>query len=339
MRHAVEALTRRWWAGELGATGRLLTALTLPLSWTWSAVAGSVGAHRAARAVRLDGLSVISVGNLAVGGTGKTPVTGWIAAHLRSDGLATAILVGGHGRDEARLHARRLPEVCVVEDRNRVAGGRAARRRGAWVAIMDDGFQHRGLLRDLDVVLLAAEDPFPGPVLPSGPYREPASALARADLAIVTRRSASADAGRRLASRVEEVAPALVVGGVELAPEGWRTLDGAPSEGPRHGDVLAVCGVARPEAFRSQVERVLGRSVELVAFADHHDYTPADIDRLRRRSRGRPLAITEKDAVKLRHHSGTLGESYVLAERLSWDWGRDTVLARVRVAVAQAAVR
>jgi tetraacyldisaccharide 4'-kinase len=246
-----------------------------------------------------------------------------------------AVLVGAVARDEAALHRSRLPDVTVIEARDRVHATERAKAQGAAAAVLDDGFQHRRLRRDLDVVLLAAEDAFPGSVLPAGPYRERPEALGRADVVLVTRRRASVEASRALAERVGRYAPGRVLGGVELALDGWRRLDGEQCTGPV-ADVVALCAIARPETFRSNVALRVRGSVEMVAFPDHHDYTAGDVAGVLGRSRGRPLVVTEKDAVKLQEHAGTLGEVFVLGEEVRWDWGEDAFLARLDASLAGA---
>lgn len=337
MRAAVERFARRWWTGALGVPGTVLSALARPVSWCWAGAAHVVGGRRAARSMRVEGLTVLSVGNLAVGGTGKTPLASWLARRLDREGRRPAVLVGGHAHDEALLHEARVAPVPVIEDRDRVQAAREALQAGAAVAVLDDGFQHRGLARDLDIVLLAAEDPFPAPVLPAGPYREHVGAIGRADFVVVTRRAATAARSREIAARVEARHPEIVVGGVELAPGGWQLLDGRCADTPG-ADVLAVCAIGRPRAFAATLERVVGRPAEMVAFEDHHVYTPADIIRLKRTAGDRAIVTTEKDAVKLRAHSGTIGEVYVLTEVVRWDWGEEAFLARVRRAAAGAPV-
>ena len=330
MRAGLEIFARRWWAGELGGAGRVLSVLALPLSWAWASASSVAGVRLAvASSQRVEGLTVISVGNLAVGGTGKTPVVAWIAGKMRDSGAAPAILVGGQGRDEALMHSQRLPGIPVIVNRDRVAGARQALSEGASVVVLDDGFQHRRLRRDLDVVLLAAEDAFPGRLLPRGPYREPPGALARADVVLVTRRSASIDESRRLGERVGKSGWGEVAGALELASAEWTHLDGGQAD-PPDGDALAVCAIARPTAFRSTVARIVRGSVELVAFADHHEYTPADIVRLEKRASGRAIVVTQKDAVKLKAHAGTLGHAYVLTEAVCWDWGEEAFVTRLR---------
>ena len=327
MRAAVEAFARRWWAGELGWSGSALSVLAAPMSWAWSGATWvrdrRFGRHGGAR---IEGLSVVSVGNLAVGGTGKTPCAAWVAEVLRAAGAPTSLLVSDHGEDEALLHRGWNPDVPVIADRDRVAGALRARADGARVVVLDDGFQHRRLARDLDLVLLAVEDRFPGPVLPRGPYREAPHALSRTDAVLVTRRSATAEEARALAAVVEQRFPGVVKGGVHLAPGAWVGLDGRIGS-PPVGDVLAVCAVARPRDFRSTVEARVGGMVELVAFADHHEYSRADAQRLRERAGARPIVVTEKDAVKLHAYRHVVGEAYVLTQKLRWDWGEENVYA------------
>jgi tetraacyldisaccharide 4'-kinase len=304
----------------------------MPLSWTWSGAARLAGALGARRSVQVEGTTVVSVGNLAVGGTGKTPIVGWIARLMEKGGERAAIVVGGAGGDEAALLSGRLPHTPVLQDRDRVAAAERAREAGKNVVILDDGFQHRKLARSLDVVLLSVEDRFPGPVLPAGPYREPARALRRADVVIVTRRRATAEQSRALAEKAERYAGGKVLAGAELASTVWHRLGGGPSP-PPEGETMAVCGIARPDLFQSSVAAQTLGVVELVAFPDHHEYTPADVAALVERSRGRPLVITEKDAVKLRTHADTLGDVYVLCEEVTWDWGEEAVSARLESAL------
>lgn len=337
MRASVERFARRWWAGELGAPGRALSLLAAPVSWMWS------GAH-AVRArtygdrppTQVEGLRVISVGNLAVGGTGKTPLAGWIAGALDATGVPACVLVSGAGEDEALLHHRWNPRVRVISGSDRVAGAERARTAGARVVILDDGFQHVRLARDLNLVLLSADDPFPGAVLPRGPYREAPRALGRADGVLVTRRTASAERARELATLLELRWPGLVRAGVHLADGAWTRLDGTPGK-PGPGDVLAVCGVARPDAFATAVRLRVEGTVELVAFADHHAYTREEVEALRRRAGGRPIIVTEKDAVKLARMADLRGEAFVLGDRLAWDWGEESMRAWVRSAAGEEA--
>jgi tetraacyldisaccharide 4'-kinase len=200
------------------------------------------------------------------------------------------------------------------------------------VVVLDDGFQHRRLARDLDIVLIAAEDPFPGRLLPRGPYREPTEALGRAHSVVVTRRTASPSDAGELARKVAEAHPRIVVAVAALVPGGWQDLSGRPASAPI-GAAVAAAAVARPEAFRVHVESETGGEVELAAFPDHYDYREADARALRARAGGRAIVITEKDAVKLSAHAAVLGPVRVLVQALRWESGEAELRASIAAAV------
>ncbi len=322
MKGALHGWVRRWWRGETGAAGTLLDVLTLPLELVWrGGVAVAGWAHRA---IPVEGLRVVSVGNLAVGGTGKTPLAAWACRLLVEAGERPALVTRGYGRDELLLHRRWNPAVAVVADPDRVAAAREARAGGATVAVVDDGFQHRRLARDVDVVLLAAEDPFPGKLLPRGPYREPPGALERADVVVVTRRTSASQVARALADEVRRRHPGLPVARAALTPGGWAALDGGPAPAPE-GDVLVATGVARPEAVRAHAAEQGGAGAELLAFPDHHEFTAEDARRIRARAGDRTVVVTEKDAVKLEPLAELLGPCRVLVQDLRWEEGGDLV--------------
>lgn len=325
MREHVEALVRRWWRGDLGAAGVALSLVTAPVEWAYAAeVRRRDRRFLASGGARVDGLSVVSVGNLVVGGTGKTPVAAWMIRVLADAGARPALLSRGYGGDEIRLHQRWNPEAAVEADPDRLAAAHRARRQGADVAVLDDGFQHRRLARAVDVVLLAAEDPFPGRMLPRGPYRESADALERADAVIVTRKTASSEAASALADTIARRYPTATVGVLGLLRGSWLTLEGRPAE-PPEGAILAVAGIARPEAFRRQVAEATATDPELVAFPDHYGYTAVEAGGLRRRAGKRTLVTTEKDAVKLERYANELGDVRVLGIRLAWESGETEV--------------
>lgn len=340
MRATAERFARRWWAGELGFVGRALDVVAAPASWLWAG-ASRARARSGRPPQRVQGLRVISVGNLAVGGTGKTPFSAWVVGALREAGARAAVLVGEAGADEALLHRAWSPGVSVLVGRDRVSTARQAVTLGAGVAVLDDGFQHRALGRDLDIVLLSADDPDTVHVLPRGPYRESRAALARADVVVVTRRTAGPERARALASEVEHERPGLVFAGVHLAPGAWKTLEGGAVSAPTD-DVLVACAIARPDAFQRAVAEQVDGAVEVRSFADHHAYTDQDVARLASQARGRSVVVTEKDAAKLNllASSGVLldrlGDVRVLADEIRWDWGEESVRAEVR-GVAEAA--
>jgi tetraacyldisaccharide 4'-kinase len=323
MSGALEAFARQVWGGEPGY--QCVSVLLRPVSWLYGA---SVGVRNQlldwGGAIRPEGVSVISVGNLAVGGTGKTPVAGWVVEHLLRQGHRPAVVARGYGRDEIALHASWHPGTPVIANPDRVAGVLEAAAQGADVVVLDDGFQHRRLARDVDLVLLAAEDRFPGHLLPSGPYRESVRGLSRADGIIVTRKVASLQTAEGLVEKARHVAPDAAVAVVHLRPAGWTTLSGEAAEAPDRA-VLAAAGIARPQAFWDAVAWESGQEVELLAFADHHEYHAADIEHIKTTAGERVIVVTEKDSMKLRPYSDGLGDVRVLCQEVHFESGREDI--------------
>ena len=327
-------LVRRWWDGSLGTTGTVLDVLTAPLGWTFAAGVGLRNRHfDRSGGTTVQGIRVVSVGNLAVGGTGKTPLAAWVARLVADRGLGVAIVARGYGKDELMLHQRWNPAVHMVADPDRIAGVRRARALGANVAVLDDGFQHRRLARDLDLVLLAAEDPYPARLLPRGPFRESPGSLARAHGVVVTRRTATAEEARSLARRVRGEHPGLTLAVVALLPGPWQDLRGNPADGPV-GPTLSAAAVARPGAFAAQVSAASGNETELVTYPDHHEYTEADARALRTRAGTRTLVVTEKDAVKLVGLAPLVEPARVLTQTLQWEEGEEALKSLVDSACA-----
>jgi tetraacyldisaccharide 4'-kinase len=334
----VEIWTRRWWRGEAGPSGRLLSGVAWPLEGAFRAAVrarnllydrGILREHRAP-------VPVLAVGNLTVGGTGKTPVAAWWAARLVEAGRRPALVARGYGRDELLLHARWNPAVPVVAAPDRVEGARRAAEQGADVVVLDDGFQHRRLARDVDVVLLAAETPFPGRRLPRGPYREGPSALARADLVVVTRKGAPEAEAVALAERIARRLPGTAVARAVLAPVGWQRLDGSPVPAPDASarPVVVATAVGDPESVVATVRAALAHAAgpgepvpapTLRAFPDHHEFTGRDVRDLVVATRDATLVVTEKDAVKLGAWQAELVDARVLALEVRWEAGEDEV--------------
>jgi tetraacyldisaccharide 4'-kinase len=274
---------------------------------------GLLRAHRLA-------VPVVSVGNLSTGGTGKTPMCAWLASELGRRGLAPGLLSRGYrsgadgANDEARLLAALLPGVPHVQDKDRVRGGAKLVELGCRAIVLDDGFQHRRLHRDLDLVLVDATRAWglPAPenggapvraLLPRGLLREPPSSLARADAIVLTRVSqVSSAAVEDLSRELERCAP-----GIPILRADHRPIRFAEHVGGDRGralsldafadrDVDLVSGIGNPEAFERTVRSLGARVRAHRAFEDHHDYLPADLDGL---GTGRVLLTTAKDAGKL----------------------------------------
>lgn len=248
-------------------------------------------------------IPVISVGNLAVGGSGKTPIAAWMASSLQARGARPAIVMRGYGDDEPKVHALMNPGVPVFPGADRRAGVRSAARAGADVAILDDAFQHRRIGRLEDLVLVSADQwREPIRVLPAGPWRERPSALSRATLVVVTRKAVDQERAELLRQRLAPLTRTGQGAVVELRLSDLRNVvtgqERALSD-LRGARILVTAGIGDPEAFAAQL-RALGALVELRRFPDHHVYDSSDIDRLVRDARGFDhLICTLKDAVKL----------------------------------------
>lgn len=241
---------------------------------------------------------VISIGNLSVGGTGKTPFLIVLGNLLKKRGVRFDVLSRGYGRrsrgvlqvdpagsaarygDEPLLIARKLGVPVIVGEERYEAGIAAEKSSGPQLHLLDDGFQHRGLHRDFDIVLLAAEDA-QDRLLPAGRLREPLSSLRRADAVVLTS-----------AETLSIAAPGKLV---------WRISRGIA---PRHvsSRPIAFCGIARPQAFMLQLRTAGIQPAAEAFFRDHHPYTEKDIrDLLQLKETGEAdgFVTTEKDAVNL----------------------------------------
>jgi tetraacyldisaccharide 4'-kinase len=326
------ALAERVWEGS-DAAARLARLALLPAELVYRGAAGvHHGSYNAAlRGVERAGTCVISVGNLTVGGAGKTPFSGWLVERLRVWGRRPAVLHGGYAADEPELHRLERPEVAVYVGRDRVASAHRAVAEGADVLVLDDGFQHRRLGRNLDIVLVAAEHWSERPrLLPRGPWREAPRALDRADLIIVVRKTASLEAAVEVAHGVARHGNAPIAG-IRLAPAGWSVAGkAAPSPG---GGAVLVTGVADWGAVAAHAREAGAVIEEAVVFPDHHDFDAADAERLGRLAGQRPIVTTAKDQVKLRNFARTAG-AFVLGLAVEVEWGAellDAALARVLV--------
>lgn len=287
-------------------------------------------------------LPVISVGNLTVGGTGKTPFAAWLAQRLAGR-ARPAIVLRGYGDDEPAVHRRLTPGASVIVNADRVAAVREAQRQGADIVVLDDAFQHRRIERVVDIVLVAVEQLLRSRrVLPAGPWRESLSAARRADVIVLTRKSASdadvARAERIIADHVLGVPLGLArLEFASLRDEAGATL---PLERLRGADVLAIAGIGEPELFRRQLEET-GARVSLAAFRDHHHYSDADILLLSRQAPSDGLVVcTLKDAVKLAGRWPASSRLWYVSQQLVVEKGAevlDRLLERALAARAPAA--
>lgn len=299
---AEDAARRVWESSSLAA--RIVREALRPASWAYGGVVAARNAaydHGWLRSHELA-LPAISVGNLTVGGTGKTPVAAYVAARLAERGLKPAIVMRGYGSDESLVHARLNPGIPVIVAADRVRGAIEARAAGRDVVVLDDAFQHRRARRAADIVLLAAELAGPVRQLPAGPWREPLASLARASLVVVTRKSASPVRARELLLHARRFAPSAGGALILLAADrlvNWTSGDVTELASLRDRRVLAAAGIGDPRAFAAQLADA-GAQVELAAERDHHAYTAADAAALASRAERRGMLVcTLKDAVKL----------------------------------------
>ncbi len=252
------------------------------------------------------GFPVVSVGNLSTGGTGKTPFCLYFHERLAVRGLRPALLLRGYrggaeGSDEAMLYRRRLGESSVFVGVRRRRSMEAARAQGFGSALLDDGFQHRDVARDLDIVLLdGTRPPQRDRLLPTGRLRESLGALRRAHLAVITRvEQADASAVAALVAQLNQRFPRLPVVRAHTAAAGLFDLTGRPFEGV--GPYFAVCGLGNPQSFLGFIRHC---GIDLAGwrfFSDHHRYAQAEFDAVAaeaRRCGASSLLITAKDAVK-----------------------------------------
>jgi tetraacyldisaccharide 4'-kinase len=277
------AIERIW-----AADGPAAWALT-PLSWLFGVATGARNLLFDLGVLRAHplGLPAVSVGNVSVGGTGKTPVAAWVAAQLLEMGARPAILLRGYGDDEPLVHARLNPGIPVIANPDRVAGAAEAKAQGATVLVLDDAFQHRRAARDLDLVLVAAEQGEAHRLLPAGPLREGRRALRRANLVVVTRKSASLAEAEGVAAGWTGFAGAPATAVLALHPGPLRPLEATGASLPLSTlagkRVLAISAIGAPAAFEAQLQAA-GATVESAAFPDHHGFTDADVAGLVRRA-------------------------------------------------------
>lgn len=336
-------LARGWERGFAAGAGPFLSVLA-------GSYRGLVGAREWLYAHgllhgRALGCPVVSIGNLTVGGTGKTPAVELAVRTLVQLGHRPGVLSRGYGRrgggvqvvadaasirldaeeagDEPFLLARRLPGVPVVVGANRYEAGRVARARfGVTAIVLDDGFQHRTLSKDLEIVMARAVQPWGnGRLLPGGPLREPVEGLTRAHLVVATGARQPIDAAEVTAT-VARVAPRVpVLTAVHVPTECFESspMRVVPLTALSGGRLLAFAGIGTPAGFRRTLSEAGVSVVDFQEFPDHHWYAREDLARLERRAVAKGaegFVTTEKDWVRLRGLPPLGRPVYVLSVRL-----------------------
>ncbi len=272
------------------------------------------------RPIRQVKVPVVSIGNITTGGTGKTPCVALVCQLCQELGIRPGIIsrgyqsLDGQANDEKLLLELLLPDVPHIQNRKRIVAAKAilssSQSPAPQMLVMDDGFQHRQLHRDLDIVLVDATNPFGyGYLLPRGLLREPLSALTRADIVLLTRTNQISSEEResqiqviRKASKREVPVLSVSFEPTHLVNPHGEVRDIAIRE---HQAVTAFCGIGAPDNFFETIRRLgleLSREQTLI-FPDHHHYTQSDLEQIRdlaRREKSQAVLMTLKDMVKIR---------------------------------------
>jgi tetraacyldisaccharide 4'-kinase len=329
--------------GLLASLGRSLLRLaevpyTLAVGWR------NRRFDRGKTAIHQVDVPVISVGNLTLGGTGKTPMVEWLARWYRGQQVRVAVVsrgykqVGSGANDEALELEQKLPDVPHLQNPDRVAAATTAiEELATQLIVLDDAFQHRRIHRDLDVVMVDATQPFGyGHVFPRGTLREPLAGLGRADVLALSRSDMlSAEQRQAIRESLRKHAPLADWVEVSHAPVGlinWSGqtrattfLDGKP--------VAAFCGIGNPAGFRHTLESCGPRLLELREFPDHHAYQRSDLESLAAWAEQQPveaILCTHKDLVKI--GLDRLGSRPLWAVRVGLQFisGQEQLEARLR---------
>ncbi len=315
----------------IGIPARLVLTL---LSWPYRGVVRLRNHLYSRGLLEVCGVSatVISVGNLTTGGTGKTPLVIWLCRLLQEKKLRCAILTRGYRMhrgelsDEPAVLTAQCPGVPIIVNPDRVEGaGEAICRHDAQVLVMDDGFQHRRLARDLDIVVIDATSPFGpsdmggppmdsglwarcpcyGKVLPAGLLREPVTGLERAHAVILTRcDQASGDTLQQIEEVVRQINPDLTIARSIHVPAGIKTATGAEISLEEVTDcrIFAFCGLGNPQSFFRTVDRLRGVPAGSQVFDDHYRYTDSDLQQIYKQAIERQAGLiltTQKDWTKI----------------------------------------
>ena len=360
VRRSVEAVIRA--RRVEGPMTRLLASLLLAASWLFGLVA-RLRAFLYARGILSSGSlpsRVVSVGNLTVGGSGKTPMVLHLARRCSDLGLRAVVLSRGYrgthektgmivsdgermvasaraAGDEPYMIAKSLPRTPVIVGRDRVEmGGVACRRFAPDLVLLDDGFQHLRLRRDRDILLVDGSDGFGnGRLLPRGPLREPLTALRRADVVVITK-IRDRRAVRPLETQIRKIRPDVEILHasfrpdtlVDLADGACRNLDALEGQ-----SVIAVSGIVNPGYFEYLLSMTGANVTGRLEQPDHHAYTEADLRSLMALTgRGAWIVTTEKDAAKMEGPSWKPGEIFALRVAMEIEEGErlDALLTEAR---------
>jgi tetraacyldisaccharide 4'-kinase len=295
--------------------------------------------------IKSVGVPVISVGNLTTGGTGKTPFVIYVCELIASLGWKAGIVSRGYGargeqlaNDEALELAFRLPAVPHVQSPDRYrAAQTAVSEYGAQVVVLDDGFQHRQLRRDLDIVLIDCTNPFGfNRLLPRGLLREPLSSLRRCQVIVLTRCELVSDQTRQeLVAQVSRLNSSALIVLARTVPGAWLQFDGSqhPLNDLFEADAYLFCGIGNSDAFFSNLHRLGIRESGRRCFPDHHAFSDQDLEQIGSTARNcgaSAIICTHKDLVKVRNIELNGLPVYSLLIETELLTGQEELLKRVR---------
>jgi tetraacyldisaccharide 4'-kinase len=267
---------------------------------------------------------VISIGNITLGGTGKTPLVIWLCNYLHQQNLSCAVLTRGYKThtkrntkssespdtitDEPAVLSENCPQVEIIVDPDRVAGAaKAIEKFGAKVLIMDDGFQHRRLARDMDIVIIDATQPFGfEKIFPAGLLREPLTSLRRADAVVITRCDQISETElRKIENKLRAVNPNILIAQSIHAPVNIKSADNAETtiERLKGSKIYAFCGIGNPNTFFNTIEALGAEITGSKVYNDHYQYTQASLADIYTQARhtGADLILTtQKDWTKIK---------------------------------------
>jgi len=268
---------------------------------------------------------VISIGNLTLGGTGKTPATCMLAKLLQGDGRRLSVLIRGYGNDEWKMLKAQLSGVPVIVEKDRIASGkRAVYCYGADTVILDDGFQHWVLKRDLDIVLIDSTNPFGNEKLfPRGILRERIKALRRADIFLLTKTDMGAERIKKIRDLLQNTVAGTPI--LESVHEPlWlydiyehKKLNLDTIKGKK---ILALSSIANAEYFEYTVKNLNAEIISRIHYSDHYDYKKSDLEYIVEKCKALnidTIVTTEKDAVKIKNVRMTVYDVDILALRIA----------------------
>lgn len=284
---------------------------TLSIPYSWATSIRNLAFNAGIRKQHSVSVPVISVGNLTTGGTGKTPVVAWIVNSLVDDGQKPTIIsrgyrsIDGEANDEKLVLEQLCPNVPHIQNPDRVAAAEEAIRNGATSLVLDDGFQHRRIARNLNIVLIDATCPFGyGHQLPRGLLRESIQSLNRADVVIVTRTDqANEQQLTTIRTVVAKANSGIPLFETRFAPTRLINHSGLRRDLEVNGNSSAFCAIGNPEGFAQTLQAIGVQLKWFESFPDHHHYDSNDISRLTElvnQHRIDVLLTTQKDLVKLK---------------------------------------